>query len=147
MIAQEEFIKHLSSEIETLTNAAMTFRTRIAFIVYLGPFVLFSSVLVGIDNVPNLASLSSSSIVILSLILCCYLGLGILGGRFERLLWNQCNEWRGLIHSMITEKEVLPSPQDMRFEQKWFLIAYSSSFFLLALSFVLIIILIVGLSR
>lgn len=99
MAHEDKLIEYLSKEIETQSNNLMTFRERINFAVFIGPFVLLGATLYGKglphvnwQGIPRgnwIVIVVSSLGVILS-----YLTLGSVCCLIEIHIWNQCNRWR-----------------------------------------------------
>ena len=94
---KEKLIDHLSKEIEVQNNNMMTFRTRANLPVFLGPFVLLGSVVIGEKRVPRGLHLDPVSIIALVGLAASYLLMGLAAARIELLMSRQCNKWRSLI--------------------------------------------------
>lgn len=92
----EKAIEHFSKEIETITETTMTFRTRIAFVAWIGPFILLSSYVVSTKGVLRIPSLCDEPLFYIALVAsgACYLGLAVIGGRMERHAWKRCDVFR-----------------------------------------------------
>lgn len=143
MSYEQEFINHLSKEIETHTNAMMTYRTRIAFIVFLGPFILLGSVVVGSQRAPYIAGFSSCTIIAAAVFLFfCYIVLGLVSGMIERGMWRQCNRWRAQIAALVARGDVDARGESVQFSYKRLLLTYGIAFGLFFLSFIVMIFLI-----
>jgi hypothetical protein len=142
MANDSEFIEHLSKEIETHTNAMMTFRTRIAFIVFLGPFVLLSSILVGTKRMPDIAKLTPWTFIAIGVLCTCYIVLGLVSGMIERGIWRQCNRWRAQIATLVARKDMNVTSESVQFSDRHLLLAYVIAFILFFLSFIAMIFLI-----
>lgn len=99
MAYEDKLIDYLSKEIETQTNNLMTFRERINFAVFIGPFVLLGATLYG-KGIPrlHLDQLTSRAQIGLALcltgVLLSYLTMGIACSLIEVHIWKQCNIWR-----------------------------------------------------
>jgi hypothetical protein len=102
MALEEKLIEYLSKEIETHTNSLMTFRERINFAVFIGPFVLLGATLYG-KGLPHvrwgevtryawIGMVLSFLGVILS-----YIAMGIACSLIEEHIWGHCNKWRARI--------------------------------------------------
>ena len=97
--ADDKMIEYLSKEIETHTNSLMTFRERINFAVFIGPFALLGATLyatgflhVNWDGITPKGWFGICfSLVAVSL---CYLAMGVACYRIEAHIWDQCNKWR-----------------------------------------------------
>lgn len=102
MAYEKKLIDYLSKEIETQTNNLMTFRERINFAVFIGPFVLLGATLYG-KGIPSIkwGELTPTAEIVLVLsfvgIILSYLTMGISCSLIEAHIWRQCNLWRGLI--------------------------------------------------
>jgi len=139
---EKEFINHLSKEIETHTNAMMTYRTRIAFIVFVGPFVLLSSVLVGAKRMPNIAKLTHWTFIAGGVLCAVYIVLGLVSAMIEGAMWSQCNRWRAQIASLVAREDVDATGENVQFGHGRLLRTYVIAFILFFLSFVAMIVLI-----
>jgi len=93
----DELIRHFSREIETLTSSIMTFRIRIAFTVYIGPYLLLGSIIVGTKGNFTLNTDSIWVWLAIAVASALYFGLGIGAGRIEKQAWRQCEKWRRVI--------------------------------------------------
>ncbi|HEV8589280.1 MAG TPA: hypothetical protein VGQ72_10430 [Pyrinomonadaceae bacterium] len=91
-------IEHLSKEIQTSTTNIMLHRSKIAFAVYLGPYLLLiagvAAATKGLNISPHLGKGGIAAIVGGCL---CFLVLGYMNARIERQAWEQCNKWRRVI--------------------------------------------------
>jgi hypothetical protein len=90
----EKIIEHVSNEIQEVIETTMTFRTRIAFIAWIGPFILLGSLLVathGLFRVPDRDRVFLAAVIATCL---CYLLLGYIGARLEKEAWDRCNKLR-----------------------------------------------------
>ena len=142
MAHEEDFIQHLSKEIETQANAIMTFRTRIGFTVFIGPFVLLGSFMVGTKRVPHIEGLTPGTIAVLVVLGVCYLALGLVGGLIERGVWRQCNRWRALIATLVDRKDVDPNSDNVMFPPRPLLLTWIVAFALFFVSFLVLVFLI-----
>lgn len=94
---REELIKHLSTEIMVLTQLATTFRSRIAFLTWVGPLIVLGSVVIATRGAfkPNMADpLFLPSIALLLMV---YLVLGYVAARIEQFAWYRCDIYRRAI--------------------------------------------------
>src|SRR5438128_643104 len=107
MATEDKLIDYLSKEIETQTKSLMTFRERINFAVFIGPFVLLGATLYGNGIVPriNWSGVSRGSWLGLGIsflgVILSYLTMGIACALIEKHMWKQCNTWRTLIAEII----------------------------------------------
>ena len=85
-------ITHLSKEIELITNNAMIFRTRVAFTVLIGPYILLSSVFYATKgDIITLGEMTKTYSLAATV---AYIVLGFVGGGIEWAESNRCNELR-----------------------------------------------------
>jgi len=92
-------IKHLSDEIVVRFQNTMLFRTRIAFLTWIGPLIVLSSVVVatkGNFDIP-INKLTLTSIIVIAI---CYICLGIIGGYIEALEWHTVRKLRVSIYNI-----------------------------------------------
>jgi hypothetical protein len=90
----EKIIEHVSNEIQKVIETNMTFRTRIAFIAWIGPFILLGSLLVatkGLFRVPGGDPVFLTAVAATCL---CYLLLGYIAARLEKEAGDRCNDLR-----------------------------------------------------
>jgi hypothetical protein len=99
MAYEDKLIEYLSKEIETQSNNLMTFRERINFALYVGPFVLLGATLYG-KSIPRINFAALPFIVKMGLglslsgIILSYLFMGIACSVIEGQIWDVCNKWR-----------------------------------------------------
>jgi hypothetical protein len=93
----EKVIEHLSKEIETINNNMTVFRTKISLAIFLGPFLLLGSVIIGAKGVA--IAIKADFLFWLAVIglVGCYLLIAYIASRIEQQAGEQCNEWRALI--------------------------------------------------
>ena len=96
----EKIIEHLSSEITTQSGYLMTFRSRIAFTILIGPFVLLGSFMIAVEDGFKPQELKLGSIIAIAIACVCYVGIGGVGGFVDWQVTHQCNEWRRQISSI-----------------------------------------------
>jgi hypothetical protein len=99
MAQEDKLIDYLSKEIETQTKNLMSFRERINFAIFIGPFVLLGATLYG-KGLPHVkwsemgsGAWSGLAVSFLGVILS-YLTMGIACSLIEVHIWGQCNRWR-----------------------------------------------------
>lgn len=92
----DKVIEHLSKEISTHMETLMTFRTRIAFAFFVGPYVLLGSYIVAKDGD---ASVSFDTLAGVALLFgfFAYLAVGLICARIETNSWDQVNACRAEI--------------------------------------------------
>lgn len=96
MESKEKLIDHLTKEIEVTINNMMGFRTKSAFIVWIGPYVLLSSVIIATDGDFSLTMNCAMKLALITASVS-YLILGIIAGLIERGFWRRCNILRQCI--------------------------------------------------
>ena len=111
-----KLIDHLSKEIIAQTNNLMTFRARINFAVFIGPFVLLGSLLYSSKFLQGIRNWWVFSIALLFLILS-YLTMGWACASIEIHVWRQCNKWRALI-AQISSGTTSVTPEQLEFKHK-----------------------------
>ena len=115
MVHEEKLIEYLSKEIEAHTNNLMTFRERINFAIFIGPFVLLGSLLYSAKHVVGIKNwwvfIPALIVMVLS-----YLTMSRACARIEIQMWDQCNTWRGLIAEISKGNTERVTPKDFRFE-------------------------------
>ena len=149
----KEVIEYLSKEIETTTTNMMVYRTKIAFVFFLGPFIILIAVVT--KGVTFSLRLDAIAIVAIVFNFLCFLILGYMNARVERQAWRQCNKWRGVIAKLhnnpsmgLTRDELVDAlyggdnPQD-KLSDKWTSqLAYIATYFVLVVSFIMSIVII-----
>jgi hypothetical protein len=106
-----KLIDHISKEIEAQTNNMMAFRTRAILPVFLGPFILLSSVVITAKGIPLAITFDRLTVGAFIGLAVSYLVLGLSAAGIEWQMWEQCNTWRDLIVKLVcdsgtTEAEV-----------------------------------------
>ena len=91
---KEKIIEQLTQEITTTSNYVLTFRSKIAFTILIGPFVILGSFIIACKGeLPNItnswAVFTGAAIASIA-----YFGLGIYGALLDYNASVQCNEWR-----------------------------------------------------
>jgi NhaP-type Na+/H+ or K+/H+ antiporter len=121
MAHEDKLIQYLSKEIETQSKNLMTFRERINFALYVGPFVLLGATLYG-KNIPRIdfAAMPLKLKIVLALslagIILSYLFMGIACSVIEGQMWDQCNKWRDRIWDITTGKSGF-EPEEVQFKR------------------------------
>jgi hypothetical protein len=124
MTNEDKWIDYLSKEIEAQTKNLMSFRERINFAVFIGPFVLLGALLYGRGVVPriNWSSLTFSTWIAASLTflvaILSYITMGIACALIERHMWAQCNIWRQLIAEITAGREGPFTYAELKFEER-----------------------------
>ena len=130
----KELIVSLSREIETTMKGITEFRTKIAFGMFAGPFVLLGSQIVAAKGQPFSLTLPSMAWLILGIAGGCFLLIGFIAAKVEAQAIDQCDEWRILIEELRQDPTVPIDTKRLRVKHKAHE-AYLITFFL-ALVFV-----------
>ena len=123
MAHEEKLIDYLSKEIETQTNNLMTFRERINFAVFIGPFVLLGATLYG-KGIPhiNWGEVGSKTWILLIVsflgVILSYLTMGIACSLIEVHIWQQCNKWRARIANISSGHDTGFIPKQLEFHHR-----------------------------
>jgi hypothetical protein len=104
---KEKLIDHLTKEIEVQNNNMMTFRTRANLPVFLGPFILLGSIVIGQKQTPQSLRLDGIGIIAVIGLAASYLAMGLAAARIEISMAKQCNTWRHLIAKIVTDDKTL----------------------------------------
>jgi hypothetical protein len=96
-----ELIRHISDDITHQTEFLHTLRSRMAFTVLLGPFLVLGSFVVAASKPRLVWPGGAWPWVGLVAAVCCYVGLGIYGYKLDRHLSKQCDFWRTVLMSVI----------------------------------------------
>ena len=118
MAHEDKLIEHLSKEIETHTKNMMTFRARINFAVFVGPFVLLSSLMIGAKGVPRGVTPDIRTIVSAILLLMSYILMASTCAAIERQMWTKCNAWTRIIARIIRNEPVEITGNDLVFKEE-----------------------------
>lgn len=148
----KEVIEYLSKEIETNTTNMMVYRTKIAFVFFLGPFIVLIAVVTkGVTFSLRLDWFAIGAIFVNFL---CFLTLAYMNVRVERQAWLQCNQWRGVIARLYNNPSVDLPPADLfdrlygdlpndKLFKKWkSQLAYIVTYAVLVVSFIMSIVII-----
>lgn len=111
-----KLIDYLSKEIVAQNNNLMTFRARINFAVFIGPFVLLGSLLYSGKYFVGVRNWWILSITLVVLILS-YLTMGWACASIEIHVWKQCNKWRALI-ARISSGTTAVTADELEFKHK-----------------------------
>jgi hypothetical protein len=102
-----EVIKHLSSEIQNQSQYLMTFRSRIAFTVLIGPFIVLGSVLVAAKTTAANPWDWFDTILCVCLSIV-YMCIGLYGSALDQHGIDKCDDWRRMLLSV---SEVTPTSE------------------------------------
>ena len=115
----------------------MTFRSRIAFSVFIGPFLILGSIIVSSSkNGLNLSFNSTKAWIAALIAAAAFWALGLISGRIERGSWDQCNQWRQCIIKLQNDNALTEDDLEKMVLDK----PYISIVWVYALSFILILI-------
>ena len=101
---RSDLISHLSKEIEVHSQYLMTFRSRIAFTVLIGPFVIFGFLVTSKPTATNYWGQEQMSLS--AWIAFLYLMLGFYGSRLDQHGTDQCNKWRRAMLKISAGKDI-----------------------------------------
>ena len=119
---KEKLIDHLTKEIEVQNNNMMTFRTRANLPVFLGPFILLGSVVIGQKQTPQGLSIDALTITAIVGLAASYLAMGLAAARIELSMAKQCDKWRDLIAKIVTNESTIA--EDIKTELKYTPVGY-----------------------
>jgi hypothetical protein len=148
----KEVIEYLSKEIETTTTNMMVYRTKIAFVFFLGPFIILIAVVT--KGVTFSLRLDSIAIVAIVVNFLCFLILAYMNARVERQAWLQCNQWREIIAKLHNNPSIVLERDDLfdklygdlpsdPLSKKWkSQVTYIATYAVLVVSFIMSIIII-----
>ncbi len=101
-----DVIEHLSRDIISISDSMMTFRTRIAFFIWTGPFIVLGSYVIATGaTVPSLFS-TPPKWLSAYLAGAAYLLLHVVGAKIERQGQNTCNKLRKAIMVIADERSL-----------------------------------------
>jgi hypothetical protein len=143
-------IEYLAKEIETTTTNMMVYRSKIAFAVFLGPFLLLIAVVANAKNLKVSFDTNRSVITGLGLGWCaCFLVLAYMNARIEQQAWRQCNRWREAIAEIHnTPSATIPIRafrDDLYEKQRRTRVIYVMAYLVLLISFILSILILFSL--
>ena len=113
----DKLIEHLSKEIETHTKNMMTFRAKINFAVFVGPFVLLGSLMVSAKGVPRSIDFDKRTTIAAILLLMSYILMACTCAAIERQMWRKCNQWRAVIFRLVTNSPEPIEERDLNFPE------------------------------
>lgn len=138
-----EIINHLSNEINNKYTNTIIFRTRIAFVVWVGPFIILSSFIVATKGSLSINLNDSLTRICLGIFLLCYIVLGFIGARIEKQAWSKCDTYRDIIFKIGKQNSLEGiSEEDYRDNVSRYLVpVYIIACLLIAISFMAITVL------
>lgn len=144
---KEKLIDHLTKEIEVQNNNMMTFRTRANLPVFLGPFVLLGSVVIGQKRTPQGLNIDALTIIAIVGLAASYLAMGLAAASIELSMAKQCNKWRDLIAKIVTDESTIED--DVRRDLKYTPVrygGYAAVYFAMFVSFICVLIIVLHLT-
>jgi hypothetical protein len=144
---KEKLIDHLTKEIEVQNNNMMTFRTRANLPVFLGPFILLGSVVIGQKQTPQGLSIDALTIGAIIGLAASYLAMGVAAARIEISMAEQCNRWRDLIAKIVTDDSTIA--ENIKHEIKYTPVGYRgylAVYFSMFVGFICVLIIVLRLS-
>ncbi|WP_417374549.1 hypothetical protein [Gimesia maris] len=98
----KELINLLSNEILKYSELNVTFRTRIAFAFWIGPFVVLGALLIAAKDGAEFVifEINSYAFYLFVGIVISYLAMGFLGGMIERANYSYCDRLRKIIQEL-----------------------------------------------
>ncbi len=131
-----ELVRHLSAEVTSNISFLHTLRSRMAFNVLLGPFLVLGSFVVAATKTNISWPKGASAWVWLCLALLCYFGLGVYGYFLDRYLTGQCDFVRNTLLSIVKDRPLAEISLDFPKELKWnHGLAYLPGFAIVLLAF------------
>ncbi len=115
MVQEDKLIDYLSKEIETHTNNLMTFRARINFAVFIGPFVLLGSLLIAAKGVPRGITIDGWTVAACIGLALSYVAMGMACAAIEAHIWRQCNVWRCIIARIASDSSTKINEEELTF--------------------------------
>lgn len=106
---QQTVIEQLAKEIQIAADGITNLRTRTAFTIWIGPYVVLGSIVVAQKDGFAIPLQSWVFWVGFVLAVSCYLLLGHLAGRIERYSLNRSNKLRSCIIGVATTRNVDPA--------------------------------------
>ena len=93
-------IEHLTKEIEAQTTAMVTWRSRVNFTAYFGPWIVVGAYLSFSNTTirwPAESSMAVLAILAAAAFVAVYGMIGYFAGLVEEHVWEQCDRWREVI--------------------------------------------------
>ena len=106
---KKAIIEQLAKEIQASADHLMSLRTRTAFTIWVGPYVVLGSVIVATKGGFTLDVHSPLFALGLLIAVGCYLALGYLAGRIEKFSLERSNQWRRCIIQVAETGRVDPA--------------------------------------
>ncbi|MDE3018288.1 MAG: hypothetical protein KGI53_04670 [Nitrospirota bacterium] len=125
----DKLIEHLTKEIVTQSEYITTFRSRLAFAVLIGPFIILSTFVVATKDSLHLGVIDCSVTLALIITGFCYILIGLLSALLDSHVTDQCNKWRHEIIRLANGGD----PEENSFLFKHELLPFYAAYFFLVL--------------
>jgi hypothetical protein len=125
----------------------MTFRTRANLPVFLGPFILLGSVVIGQKQIPQGLRIDALTITAIVGLAASYLAMGFAAARIELSMAEQCNKWRDLIAKIVTDESTIA--EDIKHELRYTPVGYrgyAAVYFAMFVGFICVLLIILRLT-
>ncbi len=113
---EKELLDHLSKEILSQSDHIMAFRTKVSFIVWLGPFIVVGAILVATKQVPTSFNPGHLGWACIILAAAFYFVLEEVLASIEIHMWDQGNKWRTLVVQINAGLSKPPSAEELEFK-------------------------------
>jgi hypothetical protein len=130
----KEVVQHLTKEIETQINNVTVWRSRVSLSVFLGPFIILGSLIVGLKGSHISWNKDWHSVLAIIVICACFILLGLMSAVVDDHVWDQCNKWRGIIARLQKDPNSTVEEEDLLFHHK-VKSTYIATYSILLLSF------------
>ena len=114
----------------------MVFRSRIAFAVFFGPFVILGSFVVATKGLPTSLNLDLWFWLVLVIGCGCFVTLAYICSRIEKEAWRQCNQWRKLIARLHDNPSSKITEEENEWEERNLKVIYIVAYCLLLTTFI-----------
>ena len=111
---RKELITALSNEILKYSELILMFRTRIAFVAWVGPFVVLGSFIIAREGDLSAIVPGIHYAFLAILIIVCYVLVGYIASRIEKQAWEQCNRVRRIISNLAADEDYNLKFEDYR---------------------------------
>ena len=129
-------IEHLSAEIQGQVSAMVTWRAKMNFTAYFGPWFVFAGYFAVKETRPVWPTQDDDLKACLAGLAVLYLSFGYGCAFVERHVWEQCNRWRAVIARLHSAETPSVGESDLRFGQRLRL-SYLGVYLLMLATFVL----------
>lgn len=133
-ILSAELLKHLSKEVEHVSNQLIAQRSKNNLFVAFAPYLTLGILATNKELVTHLQKIPSNSVLVFSIaFICIYALLGLLAAKIEKNFWDQGNFWRNLI---VEVSETRISPDKFKFSSENVIVVYVAIYCVSSLGFV-----------